>query len=951
MERAELAARLLAAENAAERVALLREHSPLADAALAYVLKDICLDSWASDPARATGAASALEVLADFTNDGEVAACAAWSAGIASLIAGEMERAVSHLDDAAARFIYLGVENTAAATQVSKLIALAIVGRYDEAIECGLSALKVLETHGDILAAGKIEHNIGNIYWRRDRYDEAEHFFLAARVRFQALHDDRQLATLDNCLAYIQSLKHNFRSAEQLYDQALKRAESAGLMATQAGIESSMGNLALFQGRYDRALDYLERARRKYAEMGMPHESAVSELEIADAYLELNLGPEAAEFYERVTPMFAKLSMRAEQALALAHHGRASILSGQMETAQRLLKEARKLYAAEGNALGEAMVALTMAQLQHASGNYPATILAAEEAEAPLAAAGVWRHLLMARWLRGEAARALGSLTEARSILEATLHDAEAQGQPQVAQHCHTSLGLLSAMEGDAERAETSFTRAIELIESLRAPLPAEEFRAAFFSDKLVPYDEMVRLCLADEGTKRAAEALGFVERARSRALVDMIGGSLKILPQPRDAFEAELLSQLQELREQLNWFYSQINRPAQKSDAAENAEAMAALQGEVRSREHKILEITRQLQHRGEQPALSPEVETLNIAQLQNDLGEDAALVEYASLDGELLAFVVTNEGVEVIRHLGSEREVEAELEQLRFQIDTLRFGAERMRKHLPHLTKRAQHHLQSLYDVLLAPIEEFIGDERRLVIVPHRALHYVPFHALHDGIDYVIERREVCYAPSAVVLLHCLARAPRPLNHALLVGVPDELTPRVRDEVFALAPLFPETTMLLDEDGTLAAVQENSPLADVLHLACHGQFRPDNPLFSSLRLANNWMTVQDAYKLDLRRCELVTLSACETGMSAVAPGNELIGLARGFFSAGAPSLLMSLWTVDDEATAELMTSFYTHLCAGANAASALRQAQLELMKEQPHPFFWSPFVLFGRW
>ncbi len=950
MERAELAARLVAADDAA-RVALLQEHTALADASLAYLLKNICLEAWASDPARATGAAAALEVFARLTDDGEVAACAAWSAGIADLVAGQMERAVMHLDDAEASFVALDLQHTAATTQVSKLIALAHIGRYDEAIECGVRALKVLEAHDDMLAAGKIEHNIGNIYWRRDRYDEAEHFFRAAHVRFQALHDDRQLAMIENCLAYIQSLKHNFRSAEQLYDHALKLAESTGNLVTQAEIESSMGNLALFQGRYDRALDYLERARRKYAEMSMPHESAISELEIADAYLELNLGPEAAEFYERVTQTFAQLSMRAEQALALSHHGRAAILLGQMEKAQRLLAEARKLYAAEGNTLGEAMVALTMAQLHHAAGNYPATMLAAEEAEAPLQAAGVWRHLLMVRWLRGEAARALGSTMESRAILEATLHDAEEQAQPQVAQRCHTSLGLLAAMEGEQESAEASFKRAIELTESLRAPLPAEEFRASFFADKLVPYDELVRLYLADEKSDRTAEALSFVERARSRALVDILGGALKVLPQPRDAFEAELLAQLEELREQLNWFYSQINRPSQKSDAAESADEMAALQGEVKEREHRVLEITRQLQHRGEQPARSTEFEQLDIAELQSDLGEDSALVEYTSLDGELLAFVVTDEGVEVVRHLGSEREVEAQLEQLRFQIDTLRFGAERMRKHLPHLTKRALHHLQALYDVLVAPLEEYIGDERRLVIVPHRALHYVPFHALHDGIDYVIERREVCYAPSAVVLRHCLQHERRPLNQALLVGVPDEMTPRVLDEVHALEPLFPHAKMLLNEEATLSAVRENAPHADVLHLACHGQFRPDNPLFSSLRLAHNWLTVRDAYELDLSRCELVALSACETGMSAVAPGNELMGLARGFFSAGAPSLLMSLWTVDDEATAELMKDFYRRLMAGAPAAAALRHAQLKLMQEHPHPFFWSPFVLFGRW
>jgi CHAT domain-containing protein len=178
----------------------------------------------------------------------------------------------------------------------------------------------------------------------------------------------------------------------------------------------------------------------------------------------------------------------------------------------------------------------------------------------------------------------------------------------------------------------------------------------------------------------------------------------------------------------------------------------------------------------------------------------------------------------------------------------------------------------------------------------------------------------------------------------------VADEQTPRVRDEVRVLAPLFPDSTALLDESATLAAVREQAPNADVIHLACHGQFRPDNPLFSSLRLGDGWLTVRDAYGLNLR-CSLVTLSACETGVSAVAPGDELIGLARGFFSAGAPTLLLSLWAVDDEATATLMLNFYTRLREGAAPAEALRFAQLQSLKEQPHPFFWSPFVLMGRW
>ncbi|MBC7931974.1 MAG: CHAT domain-containing protein, partial [Rubrivivax sp.] len=340
---------------------------------------------------------------------------------------------------------------------------------------------------------------------------------------------------------------------------------------------------------------------------------------------------------------------------------------------------------------------------------------------------------------------------------------------------------------------------------------------------------------------------------------------------------------------------------------------------------------------------------ETLDVHALQRALGPDTALVEYTSLDGELLAFVVTNERVEVVRGLSSEAAVGEALTQFRFQIGSLRHGSARMRSHLAALTERARRHLETLYDLLLRRVEERLG-ERRLVIVPHRALHYVPFHALHDGDSYVVERREVSYAPSAGVLLQCLARPESSFERALLLGVADEGTPRVLEEIRALAPLFPAAEALLNADATLAALRERAPHADVLHLACHGQFRPDSPLFSSLKLGDGWLTVRDAYTLDVA-AGLVTLSACETGVSAVAPGDELIGLVRGFFYAGASTLMLSLWTVDDEATAEMMADFYTHLRASHRPAAALRAAQLRQMRERPHPFFWSPFVLTGRW
>src|SRR6266498_4359774 len=319
----ELVSRLVAA-GAAERAALLAPHASWAGVELAQALKAIYFDTYSSDPQRAAGAAAALVALAGIDANPEIQALAAWTSGVAALqIEGQVERAIARIDEAAARFEAIGQPHTAASTQVSKIYALARLGRYDEAIACGLRARDVFLSYDDMLEAGKIELNLGNIYHRRDQYSEAEQFYLAARERFAAIGDQKLLTYTDNGLANVLSMQHHFRRAAQLYEQALTRAEAPGLEVTRAEIECNLGSLELFQGRYDRALNYLEQSRRRYAALDMPHESAISEQELADAYLELNLAPEASAIYARVIATFTELGMRAEQARALLNDGRA----------------------------------------------------------------------------------------------------------------------------------------------------------------------------------------------------------------------------------------------------------------------------------------------------------------------------------------------------------------------------------------------------------------------------------------------------------------------------------------------------------------------------------------------------------------------------------------------------------------------------------------------------
>lgn len=935
---------LLLGVGVSEFESAFHDHSSLVNRELAYLLKDECLRGWTSDTARAQRAAAVLAIMDSTSTDPEVIGCAHWGQGVALLASGRMEDSLTHLDQAARQFATAGLPATAAATRVSKLTALAMLGRYEEAIECGLSARETLAGSGDLLSLGKIEHNLGNIYLRREYYGQAEVFLGQALERFAQIGDVKQQTMVQVNLAFIRTIKNDFRAAEELYHRALDYAVTADLRVNRADIESNLGTLALFQGKYDRALEYLESARGRFAALAMPHKSATAEQELADAYLELNLVPEAADAYDRAGETFYQLGLRAERAQVLAQRGQAAAVMGDLASAHRYLSESQMLFAAEGNHLGAARVQLFEAEVLFAENEFAGAAATASAAEVHLDAAGIRRQAIRAQWLRGEALRCAGDLAAAEPVLRRALIAAEQFGPPRIATACNTSLGLLFGAMGDSTSAEAFFRSAVQLIEQLRAPLPADEFRTAFLASNLTPYHELMRICLEDPGDRKA-DAFEFCERARSRALAELLEEGQFGTSTDAESLVDPATRELAGLREELSWYYNQLNRPFGRTQ-----DELAELQNSVRSRETRLAEIARRRELHSSASGAGVLGREFDLSSLQRQLGTETALVEYVLIDGAWAAFVVTGDEIEVVRDLANAERVNSALNQFRFQIDSLRFGAEAMRRHLPRLTAKVQVPLRELHDELLAPLQPWIGN-RRLVVVPQGELHYVPFHALFDGAQFTIEQREVIYSPSASVLAHCLNRPWRTPERAVLLGVPAAETPQVLDEIAALAKLLDRPAVLWHERAVLAELRSAAPGADLLHLACHGQFRPDNPLFSTLRLADEWITARDVCGLDLRRCGLVTLSACETGMNGVNPGDEIMGLSRGFFRAGAAALILSQWVVDDRSTAEFMIDLYRNLSLGKPLGTALRSAQRAALQREPHPFFWSPFILMGRW
>jgi CHAT domain-containing protein len=312
-----------------------------------------------------------------------------------------------------------------------------------------------------------------------------------------------------------------------------------------------------------------------------------------------------------------------------------------------------------------------------------------------------------------------------------------------------------------------------------------------------------------------------------------------------------------------------------------------------------------------------------------------------------QLIVVLLTCSRIEVVP-LGTMAASESLLVRLRFQMAKPRLGAEYAQAFEHALLETINGCLQEFYDLLIAPIRSRLQTSH-LIVVPHGALHHLPFHALFDGTNYLVDDFTISYAPSASIYTLCHARTANTSGPALILGVPDPAIPAVEAEAAAVAQILPDANLIVGENATTSLLAEKGAQTRYLHIATHGYFRQDQPMFSGIRLADSCLSLYDLYQMKLP-VELVTLSGCSTGLNVVSAGDEILGLARGLICAGAQTALLSLWDVQDQSTAEFMSIFYERLAGSQNKAQAVRDAALQLRKSRAHPYYWAPFVLVGK-
>jgi CHAT domain-containing protein len=524
-------------------------------------------------------------------------------------------------------------------------------------------------------------------------------------------------------------------------------------------------------------------------------------------------------------------------------------------------------------------------------------------------------------------------------------------------------LGLVKDRQDDSESAYVNYRQAVNIVEDIRQEADIEELRSGVLHDRFEVYEAMVLLLIRLEEFE---EAFSYVERARARNLLDRIGNVRITSPDPETN---HLVTREQNIRVQIDHLRSQI------------PSAEAAGQGDLRDPKVKafrenLATLEKEYQHLLVDLKLrQPEYHSLvnispfPVSVIQQEVPDNSIMLEYLVTDSATAIFALDGKNVSAFL-------IPEGRDKLRGKITVFRGTAVRHMNEKKLSQKLWIEPLQRLHQLLIAPAANagLLDGKDHLIIVPHGILHYLPFQALITGTTgtshephFLVEDFVVSYAPSASVLKYCLERKSNQLSKMMILAPQVRQLPSSEEEAIKIADHFGEMAdTFLDEEATEARVKQSADDYNLIHFTTTAIFNKLNPAFSGLELAgaadnDGFLQVHEILGLQLN-ADLVTLSGCQTalgsGYAAFLPyGDDLVSLTRSFLYAGTPSVIASLWRVDDRSTAEFMQRFYSHLKTKPKSV-ALTNVQREMIRNRAlkaerysHPFFWAAFILVGDW
>ncbi|HUF90489.1 MAG TPA: CHAT domain-containing tetratricopeptide repeat protein [Gemmatimonadota bacterium] len=768
------------------------------------------------------------------------------------------------------------------------------LGRHRRAIAAALEAIEIAREIGEPVREAYLWNNVAGAHTFMG--DHARAIDAYGRALALAPDDDPYLDRITAGLAAAHKGRAEFARAEELYLRAREINRRTEDRYTAGIIHDGLGGLYALTGRHHEALAEYAAALESTRLTGARAAEGFTLGHMAELHARLGDAAGARASAEAALAIQRETGDRSGEADALALLAELTLAAGEIDAAIALYREALAV-ARESNLktrLADAATGLAVALLS--AGRAPEALIAADDALAAAHAAGNPDLAARAGHRRADALWVLGRPAEARAQLE-------------------------TAVAG---------------IEGVRAALTADPAKIGFLDERLEIFHALVDL-LAETGEPLAA--LAAAERARARALADLLAGRIEPAGEAGTA--------LARLRE------AEIEARPESGDADADILALRGV-GPLAAAMSALRDVHEDLASLVAAEALTGS-EIVGLAR-----SSGSTLVEYLVTADALHVWVVSPEGdVHAHRAPVGRDELRAAVERIRRTLE----GA--VATGLPPGSEAAAE-LAALHALVVDPIEAWLpaDPEAIVTLVPHDALLLAPFSALPDRAGRpLIERHALSTAPSLTVLaqLSTDAPAPRALEW-LALGNPVPPAdaglgrlPWTAEEVELAAKRFPadDRRVLTGSAASEAGLRALAPTARIVHVAAHGAVSDWEPLASAIVLApgdghDGWLRASEVFGLALD-AELVVLSGCSTGLGKLS-GEGLLGLSRAFLYAGADQILVSLWDVSDRATAELMDAFYAARASGRSDPAALREATLSLRDRYPHPFLWAGFTLVGR-
>lgn len=647
---------------------------------------------------------------------------------------------------------------------------------------------------------------------------------------------------------------------------------------------------ALLAGDVPDALRRFDDAERIFLEVDLP--LAEHYMERMDAFVTLRLLDEAVEVADRAIAQLEQSRLTLLLGEARLRRARARLAIGDADGAG---DDARVASGELGRARGPvwgAQARLVRLEAQLASGNIrSADLTRARSCAATLESAGFLTETVNAHLLASRVAAMLGRTEDSRAELDEVRRLAR-NGHGLMAITFALATATAAVVDGDAAAARRAARHGLATLGRFQATLPTTELRALAAAHGA----ELASIGLTSTlASGRPAEVLGWMERGR-------VASALYEPPRIADAELAEAFAQLRGVLAR------------QRLGEADSYDDNVRLRAEQARLERRI-----QRRQRTLDAAVVAPARAVSPAELRQELN-GRALVEYATVGGELIAVTLAG-GSARLHRLGPAAPAAADLATLLFGLR--RVMRARSEVALQAVTSGIAHSLRELDTRLVAPLAGTLGGSATVVVVPPAALAALPWHALAS-----FAGRPVTVTPSATLWLRGSRRQAAGTG---VVAVAGPGLAHADAEVATVASRYPASRVFPSSAATVVDVVGALDGSELAHLACHGTFRADNPSFSSLELSDGPLTVLDLENLGTAP-ETVVLAACDSGMSEVLPGDELLGLTTALFALGTRAIVASVVAVPDAESAPLMTALHDRLARGAPIGRALVEARATL-------------------